>query len=338
MDINVSNFMELFLRLCPFILVCFFTISSIFDNDLKGLVYLIGLLFTVGMTIILGNTTNTSLFGISTAKIDDANQICDVISFGSSDISQLPIGQAIIGFTFTYMLFSMILIESITVSANWPTVVFFIILIITEMNMNTKIFNKNKENKEICYGIGTSVITYIIGFTIGGIWAWLVSLSGSPDLQYFKQYKNNEKCGKVKHDMFKCTVFKNGQAIPSITGGDDEILRALTDARTASTCAKNPTSPSCPPLPPYVVFPTNSSANVSVTLGQGADTITYSTNYGSDWSDIVINDNTNTGTFQLSSSKTYNIGEVHVRNYKTVNTKQLTSVIVKNDVKIQPNI
>ena len=143
---------------------------------------MIGLLFTVGMTIILGNTTNTSLFGISTAKIDDANQICDVISFGSSDISQLPIGQAIIGFTFTYMLFSMILIESITVSANWPTVVFFIILIITEMNMNTKIFNKNKENKEICYGIGTSVITYIIGFTIGGIWAWLVSLSGSPDL------------------------------------------------------------------------------------------------------------------------------------------------------------
>jgi len=91
-------------------------------------------------------------------------------------------------------------------------------------------------------------------------------------------------------------------------------------------------------LPLYVVFPTNSSVNVSVTLGQGADTITYSTNYGSDWSDIVINDNTNTGTFQLSSSKTYNIGEVHVRNYKTVNTKQLTSVIVKNDVKIQPNI
>lgn len=62
MDINISTFTYLFMRLCPFILVCFFTIGSIFNNDLKGIVYLMGLIFAIGVIIIISfsNKTNSS--------------------------------------------------------------------------------------------------------------------------------------------------------------------------------------------------------------------------------------------------------------------------------------
>ena len=46
MDIQLTALFYLFLRLAPFILVSYFTLSSVFHTDLKGFVYLIGLLIT----------------------------------------------------------------------------------------------------------------------------------------------------------------------------------------------------------------------------------------------------------------------------------------------------
>jgi hypothetical protein len=53
MDLNIATFGYMFLLICPFILVCFFTLSSIFSNDVKGIVYLIGLLAAVGISKLL---------------------------------------------------------------------------------------------------------------------------------------------------------------------------------------------------------------------------------------------------------------------------------------------
>jgi len=214
-DINAGTFMAIFSRLSPFILVCFFTISSVFENDLKGIVYLIGLLFSLGITVFIGNTEIVgvveSLLDTHTINIGQDEKCKNLML--DTQYSKLPIGQAIIGFTFTYLLVSMMLIESITVSSNWPTVVFFILLIINELNYNTSIFDKNKDHAKICNTIGSSVITYVISFSLGGFWAWLISTTGSSDLQYFKEHKNNEKCGKVNHSKFKCEVYKNGEKI-----------------------------------------------------------------------------------------------------------------------------
>ena len=124
MEINAATFMYLFIKLCPFILVCFFTISSIFNNDLKGIVYLIGMLFTIGITILLGNVSGIS----SLVEKMSNSEICETISFGHSSLSALPLSEVIIGFTFVYLLTSMMTVSYSLVSANWPTVIFFILL------------------------------------------------------------------------------------------------------------------------------------------------------------------------------------------------------------------
>ena len=44
MDFNIINILYMFFRLAPFIIVSYFTLQSIFNQDLKGVIYLIGLL------------------------------------------------------------------------------------------------------------------------------------------------------------------------------------------------------------------------------------------------------------------------------------------------------
>ena len=139
MDINAGTFIYMFIRLCPFILVCFFTISSIFNNDIKGIVYLIGLLFTVGMTTILSKFLPI----FESGNTPDA--ICNLISFGQGELSKVPLGEVIIGFTFMYLLVTMITVGQHSdvnlVSSNWPTVVFFSLLMITEIYVNSNMFH-----------------------------------------------------------------------------------------------------------------------------------------------------------------------------------------------------
>ena len=47
MDFNLINILYMFFRLAPFIIVSYFTLQSIFNQDLKGVIYLIGLLILI---------------------------------------------------------------------------------------------------------------------------------------------------------------------------------------------------------------------------------------------------------------------------------------------------
>jgi hypothetical protein len=106
------------------------------------------------------------------------------------------------------------------VKYNWPTVVFFSILILADWYNNTNIGNIvnkffNPEYKELpyCYNWITSGIAYLVGGLLG--WAWLVIMSSTktPELLYFGKYKNNEKCERVSKTQYKCKVFKNGKEL-----------------------------------------------------------------------------------------------------------------------------
>jgi len=55
MQLNIVSIFYLFFRLAPFIIVSYFSLQSIFNQDMKGLVFLIGLLITTFLTIFIGN-------------------------------------------------------------------------------------------------------------------------------------------------------------------------------------------------------------------------------------------------------------------------------------------
>ena len=63
MDLNLVSIVYLFYRLAPFIIVCFFTLNSIINQDLRGLMYLCGLLILV-FVIFLSNSSYALIFAL----------------------------------------------------------------------------------------------------------------------------------------------------------------------------------------------------------------------------------------------------------------------------------
>lgn len=205
MELNIISFSYLFLRLAPFILVCFFTLTSVFNQDFKGLVYIGGLLFSTFFTIIFGNAISDLI-----PKTDPINkpEICNMISLGQTgDISVLPLGQSVITFTFGYLLYT--IVKNDFVKQNIPTLVFFPLLILFDLIWNAS---------NSCYTVWQLLISLIVGGGFGVLWSFVIEKTKNPALQYFTGVKNNEVCSTPSHQTFKCNVYKNGKLLAGSVG------------------------------------------------------------------------------------------------------------------------
>jgi hypothetical protein len=215
MDINLTTFLYLFLRLSPFILICFFTLASIFNTDLRGIVLLSGLILALGVGILISKI-------IPKIEVNSEGVMCEILSFGKSELSNIPLNQIILGYTFTYLMTTILIRNSKDdsmnyVSANWPTITFFSILIFMELYINSNAFDFIKNYIDpsriikYCYDWKTSVMSYLIGIGIGIGWAFLIDSTNSPDLQYFPKYDNDEKCDRSSEKTFTCQIYKGGE-------------------------------------------------------------------------------------------------------------------------------
>uniref|UniRef100_A0A6C0JQL9 Phosphatidic acid phosphatase type 2/haloperoxidase domain-containing protein n=1 Tax=viral metagenome TaxID=1070528 RepID=A0A6C0JQL9_9ZZZZ len=199
MELNILSLSYLFLRLAPFVLVCFFSLSSIFNQDFKGLVYLVGLLVACFLTIFLGNVM-PFIPGIENRNM----AICNPITIGNTEISTLPLGQAVFGYTFAYLLYTIIKYDY--VKKNIPTLVFFPLIIVFDMLWNIK---------NSCYSIGQLGASLVIAGLFGWLWSYIIDKTNNKYLQYFVGINNKEVCSKPSASTFKCAVYKNGQLISS---------------------------------------------------------------------------------------------------------------------------
>ena len=206
MELNFQVFLYLFLRLSPFILACFFTLASIFNQDYKGVIYLAGLILSSVFVIM------ASYFPIinNIPHTDNSPDICRLFTMGQTDdISALPLGQSMLAFTFTYLLYPMIKNE--LVKSNLPTMIFFPLLIAFD-------FWWNAQNS--CYTWLQLLVSAALGGGIGWFWAYVVSNGGNnSDNIYFTSLSEKETCSKPSKSTFKCNVYKNGKLISKNIGG-----------------------------------------------------------------------------------------------------------------------
>jgi hypothetical protein len=205
MELNIVAFSYLFLRLAPFILVCFFTLSSIFNQDFKGLVYIAGLLFSSFGTIVIGNAMSNVIPMISPAE---KPEICNMVTVGqTSEISKLPLGQSVISFTFGYLLYT--IVSNNFIMQNIATIVFFPILLLFDIVWNAR---------NSCYTIWQLLASLIIGGLFGVLWSYIIASTKSPALQYFVGVNNNEVCSAPSQQTFKCRVYQNGKLLAGNVG------------------------------------------------------------------------------------------------------------------------
>ena len=197
MELNIVSIMYLFFRLAPFVIVSYFAISSIFNKDLKGIIYMAGLLIACFVTYIFGAAFSTSIDSIVNANGDSVEKspVCNLLTLKSGgSFSEIPLGISILTYTFFYFLYVIIKYELIF--SNIPILVVLPSLIIGDYMWN---------NQNNCYNWFKILVSILIGGFIGYMWAYIVDSFGRPNLQFFNVLSNQVVCERPSRQLFKCT-------------------------------------------------------------------------------------------------------------------------------------
>jgi hypothetical protein len=197
-ELNVYNIVYLTFRLLPIILPTYFILSSIFSQDIKGLIYLAGLLMACMIALLFGK----SFYDIFPNNTGIVSETCNLIALnGTSPISTVPLSQAVYAYTFFYIVFIIGKYNNFKNNNLWfqniPTIIFLIAIIIADI-----VWNLTNQ----CSPPSALLISFAIAGTFGALWAWIIDSSGSVQLQYFNGLSNRTYCSRPSSQTFKCST------------------------------------------------------------------------------------------------------------------------------------
>ena len=206
MEANLYNLFYLFFRLSPFIVACFFSLISIFNSDMKGLIYLVGLIFSIAITWLFGRsiitTNNLERMGIEFGKGSEnpvqveengIPNVCNFLSLGGfHSFSKVPLGLAVLSYTFFYLLFT---ISSYHMEIfNLPTLILFPILLLADIWWNIS---------NGCFPVVSCLMSLIVAGGLGVGWSAFVQ-KNIPNMQYLMVGSNRNMCMKPSETYFTC--------------------------------------------------------------------------------------------------------------------------------------
>jgi hypothetical protein len=155
---------------------------------MKGLIYLVGLIFAITITMVIGNTVKTESFTPSDSGV------CNFLSLGGySSFSAVPLGLAILCYTFGYLVWS--IAQYNLALSNIPTLVLFPILICSDIFWN---ISNN------CYPIISCMVSLLCAAGIGILWGVIVQKS-MPQYQYLIIGSNAQMCLQPSKQTFICS-------------------------------------------------------------------------------------------------------------------------------------
>ena len=196
-ELNLQNILQLFSFLAPTLLVFFLFMASLFNQNLKGLVYLAGILMAFIVNVFFMNM-------VGSERNEDEAYSCTLfdIPFMSKFNSPYP-SSLLIAFTVSYLILPM----KYNGQMNYAVLTFLLMLL--GIDIYTKVYNK-------CTTYAGSILGSLVGFLFGAIWYVLFHVTGYDGLLYFDELRSdNVVCSRPSKQTFKCSVYKNGELISS---------------------------------------------------------------------------------------------------------------------------
>ena len=177
----------------PSVLVGFFLILSIFNQNLKGIAYLIGICVLSVISSMIGGMYDALSYDPRDPKCAGYG-----LFFSSNG---LPYGTLIYVFSFFYLLMPM-LTNGIV---NMPLLVSLILVTVLDALVNSK---------QGCSNSASIALSVVVASLAGTLWSTLI-YSIKPELTYHTDYISSNKlaCSLPSKQKFKCVVKKNGEII-----------------------------------------------------------------------------------------------------------------------------
>lgn len=172
-------------------------LSSAFNQDVKGLFYLGGILVMMFLAILIRNITKIPYS-------ENRSPICKIVNIPyMNNRFELPIDSTlIIGFTMMYLMTPMF-----AGMMNIPVIVSLILLLFMDVYVNMTLK---------CGGLFTIIASILLGAGMGMGWFYVMNAI-SPDFVYFADTPSNRVvCQKPKANTYKCKVYKNGRLIKTV--------------------------------------------------------------------------------------------------------------------------
>lgn len=189
---NIVSLIYLFFRLAPFIIVSYFSLQSIFNQDLKGVIYIVGLLLASVSTILVGNVLPKPVVPVET------NLKCNMLTLSESGpISKLPLSQTVFGYTLAYLSY-FIGVNNLQ-TQNIATFIIFPVVVIADFIWSTT---------NGCASPEMLITALIIGGLIGVLWAMIIDSTNMANLAYFSGINNKDVCSQPSRSMYKCRPVK----------------------------------------------------------------------------------------------------------------------------------
>lgn len=196
---------QFFSLLGPYALIAFFLFLSLFNLNIKGIMYLIGLI----VVLLFSNILNTFL-PLSWLGDDKSKAICSV--FGVKQLLDnkvqtpgLPFGTIVYSYTFFYLLIPMIQNSMM----NYAVVMALLLLLGVDILIQIQ---------SGCTNFPLIIMSIILTTCITIIWVGFILGSYMPNVTYHTDYlSNKEVCSMPSQQKFKCNVYKNGELISSMT-------------------------------------------------------------------------------------------------------------------------
>jgi len=195
--LTLSNILQFISFIAPTLLIFFLFMSSLFNQNLKGLVYIAGILISSIINIIFMNL-------IGSAKSDDESLSCSLFDIPHVSKYNSPYPTTlIIAFTIAYLVMPM----KYNNQMNYLVLGFLLSLLV--LDIITKVQNK-------CTTYPGTILGALIGYLFGVLWYSIFKSFGYNSLLYFDELRSdNVICSKPTKQTFKCSVYKNGELISS---------------------------------------------------------------------------------------------------------------------------
>jgi len=188
LQLTFSNIVQLFSIFAPLFLGTFLVLVSVFNQNIKGLIYLGGVLIASVINYVVSMT------------------ICNIVEFPliPNRYNVPNYNSMFIAFTLMYILLPMLTNNQVNLWIVGTIVSIFAI----------DAYVKLQYSCTVPRGI---TIGGIVGAALGSLWYFLFKFTDMQSLLFFNDLtSNNVVCNRPKNQTFKCSVYKNGQVIQDL--------------------------------------------------------------------------------------------------------------------------